>query len=109
MNIPKLCETENISCEDKIIYAFYYLPAVNFMWFIAEIDEEGKYAFGFANLNDPMNAEWGDIYLPELLQNGAYRVDNWKPTKFSDIDQELLFTDKSAEKCFEKITKPQDN
>jgi len=93
MNMPNLCETENVKCEEKIIYQVYYLASVQFLWLIAEYDPDQKMAFGFANLNDDLNAEWGDIYIPELLKAGARQVKGWVPRRFSEIKQDEILTE----------------
>jgi len=82
--IPKLYETEEVPLEKKVIHQAYAIPSVGFYWLIAEIDEKGNIAFGFANLNDDMNAEWGYIPVNELLENGAQVLQDWKPCGFAE-------------------------
>ncbi len=84
MKIPVLYETENILVEDKVIYMKYEIERIGFFWLIAELDEKQGLAFGYANLNDPMCAEWGYIDLGDLKANGAEEVENWIPKKFSE-------------------------
>lgn len=85
--IPKLYETENIPIEDKIIYEYWELPHVGFYWLIAELDPIEKLAFGYANLNDDINAEWGYIDINELESVGAYKVEEWVARKFGEINK----------------------
>ena len=83
-NIPQLYETEQTEAQDKIIYQKYEIPAIGFYWLIAELDRKTNIAFGYANLHDDANAEWGYISIPELLDNGAQLIPDWKPCKFSE-------------------------
>ncbi len=41
--------------------------------------------FGYANLNDDWNAEWGYIDIDELERNGARMVEDWKKRRFKDL------------------------
>ncbi len=87
MKIPKLYETEDVDAEDKMIYQKWELPHVGFYWLIAEYDPNERLAFGYANLNDDINAEWGYISIDELEENGAKPIEEWKPAKFRDIER----------------------
>jgi len=84
MKIPTLYETENLPISEKIIYQKYEIKEIDFFWLIAEIDEERGLAFGYANLNDSENAEWGYISIQELKENGVIAVKNWIPKKFHE-------------------------
>ncbi|NIR13661.1 MAG: DUF2958 domain-containing protein, partial [Desulfobacterales bacterium] len=75
----KLYETEGVPFEEKIIYQHWRIHYVNFYWLIAELDRDRDLAYGYANLNDDLFAEWGYISLRELYQNGARRDESWKP------------------------------
>ena len=83
-NIPQLYETEQTAASDKIIYQKYEIRAIGFYWLIAELDRKTNTAFGYANLHDDFNAEWGYISIEELLDNGAQLIQDWKPCKFSE-------------------------
>ena len=89
--IPKIGHTEDIPTEQKIIHQKWQIPQIGFYWMIAEIDPEKELAFGYANLNDDYNAEWGYISLAELRESGASQDKSWIPKKFSDAkrDEEL--------------------
>ena len=87
MDIPKLYETDNVPMEDTVIYQKWELPHVGFYWLIAELNPEEELAFGYANLNDDHMAEWGLIPINELIENGAFPVEDWKPVKFSEIER----------------------
>jgi len=87
-NFPALYSTENIKADDKIIVEHFFIGGCD--WYIAESDEHGL-MFGFANLGDPQNAEWGYIDLNELKaikRQGVFEVDrdlHWTPKKFSEV------------------------
>lgn len=99
--IPKLYETESIPTNDKIIYLHFFVGACD--WYIAEYDGNDIF-WGFANLGNPVNAEWGYISFNELQEAKTYstmtdeqggkelkipiEVDfdlHWKPKRFGDI------------------------
>jgi hypothetical protein len=82
--IPKLYETESVPVEKKVIHQAYAIPSVGFYWLIAEIDEKENIAFGFANLNDDMNAEWGYIPIDEVVDSGGEMVEDWKPCEYPE-------------------------
>ncbi len=85
LEIPNLYETEDIPLEEKIIYECWIQPLVDFYWLLAEKDPDKRIAFGYANLNDDINAEWGYIDLNELESIGAFKLDNWKPKKYCEL------------------------
>ena len=72
--IPKICETDGTPFEKKIIHQVWTLADVGFVWCIAEIAENGREAFGYANLNCDRDAEWGYIDLEDIQKNGAKLV-----------------------------------
>lgn len=91
--IPKLYETENIPMEEKIIYQKWHLKLRDsryFFWLIAELDPVERIAFGYANLDDDQNAEWGYADLTEILLNGGERDMRWKPLKFDEALKKVL-------------------
>jgi len=49
-----------------VVHLHYLTDACD--WYIVELDEDRRYAYGYVNLGDPQNAEWGDIDLSELRQ-----------------------------------------
>lgn len=85
--IPKLYETENIPLEKKTIYQKWEIKSIGFYWLIAELDRKENLAFGYANLNDDVFAEWGYISVEELIDNGASRDNDWKPVPFSEAQK----------------------
>lgn len=82
--IPKLYETEPMSLEEKVIYQVYTLHSCKFFWMVAELNVDENLAFGFANLNDDSNAEWGYISISEIMDCGAILERDWTPCKFSE-------------------------
>jgi hypothetical protein len=87
--IPKLYETENVPLGEKIIYQRYEIKEIGFYWLIAELDEEKDLAFGYANLNNDLFAEWGYIDVRELLDNGAELDDEWKPCSYREAIERI--------------------
>jgi hypothetical protein len=87
--IPRLYETENVPLEKKIIYRRYQIKELGFYWLIAELDEERNLAFGYANLNDDVFAEWGYIDIQELLENGAELDKEWKPCTYKEAMERI--------------------
>jgi hypothetical protein len=84
IHIPKLYETESVPLEEKVIHQAYAIPSIGFYWLIAEIDEKENIAFGFANLNDDINAEWGYIPIDEVMENGGELTQDWKPCEYPE-------------------------
>ena len=85
--IPKLYETDGIPFEKKTIHQKWDLKKVNFYWLIAELDRKENLAFGYANLNDDICAEWGYISIEELMDNGAELDRTWKPCSFVEAQK----------------------
>ena len=90
--IPALYATEALRMPDKIIRLHYFLGSCD--WWIAEIDRDNEesLAFGFVNLGDPQNAEWGYISLRELEEMTVFgfvveRDLHWDPKPFSEIQR----------------------
>ena len=77
----------HIDRKDKIIRMHFFIGGCD--WYIAEFDGKDTF-FGFVNLNDPQNAEWGYFTLSELntININGIQVDQdlrWQPKKFSKI------------------------
>ena len=86
--IPKLYSQENKKTENIIIYQKWIHPfCPGYFWLISEYSPVEKNAFGYANLNDDQNAEWGYIHLPELIENGALMVKGFEPQPFKTVMQ----------------------
>ena len=85
--LPVLYETDEIDCADKIIRLHFFIGGCD--WYIVEFDGKDTF-FGFANLNDPQNAEWGYISLNELAAIDLHGLEvdrdlHWQPKRFSEI------------------------
>lgn len=93
--IPRLYETEKVPFEKKTIYQRYEIKELDFYWLIAELDEKENLAFGYANLNDDVCAEWGYIYIKELLENGAKLDKEWKRCTYKEAMEKI--TEERAE------------
>ena len=61
--IPKLYETEHIPIQDKLIYLHFFIGGCD--WYVCEFDGQDTF-WGYANLNDDLNAEWGYVSFSEL-------------------------------------------
>jgi len=85
--LPSFYETEKIDCNDKIIYLHFFIAGCD--WYAAEFDGQDIF-FGFVNLNDAQNAEWGYFSLSELVEININGVEidtdlHWQTKKFSEI------------------------
>ena len=86
--LPAYRSTDSIDCENKIIHMHFFIGGCD--WYIAEYEPTHRIFFGFANLNDDLNAEWGDIPFDELIAINikGMEVDRdlyWKPKPFKEI------------------------
>lgn len=81
-DVPELYATENIPFGKKIIFQRYQIKEIGFYWLIAELDRKRNLAFGYANLNNDMFAEWGYISIDELIDSGAELDRDWKPCTY---------------------------
>lgn len=89
--IPKLYSTERIPLKDKLIYLHFFIGSCD--WYVAEYDGEDLF-WGYANLGDPQNAEWGYFSLTELraikiggwLEIDCEKEEYWTIRKFSEIN-----------------------
>jgi hypothetical protein len=85
-NVPKLYATESVLTKDKQFVLHFFVGSMD--WWIAEVDPDSWTGFGFANLGDPQNAEWGYVDLLELGEvtagpGGMVMVERdlyWSPT-----------------------------
>lgn len=64
--IPPLYGTERTPERDKVVHLHYFSGRCD--WWVLELDQAGRLAFGFACLGDPAMAEWGYINLHELAE-----------------------------------------
>lgn len=61
--IPRLYQTEDTPLSEKIIYLHFFIGGCD--WYIAEYDGDDLF-WGYVNLNDEQNAEWGYVSFSEL-------------------------------------------
>lgn len=93
LNIPPLYSTESTPVEAKVICARLFALASAATWFVAEFDPEEQVAFGYADLGDPVSAEWGYVSVAELESLkwlGVPRVEldlHFTPTRFADLKE----------------------
>ena len=83
---PKLYQIEDVPIEEKMIHLHFFIGGCD--WYIAEFDGEDL-MFGFANLDDLPNAEWGYISLSEIQSSIAEFDKFWTPKPFKEIKAEL--------------------
>jgi len=98
--IPPLYSSEETPTNEKVIHAHFFVGGCD--WWISEYDPKRGLMFGFCNLNDPQNAEWGYVDLAELktvrvkqkIKVGgtvmAFPVEvefdlHWKPKPFAEV------------------------
>lgn len=85
---PKLYETEDIKCEDKIAQARFFDPCGNMTWYLMEMDEKQERCFGYIV---GFEAEYGYFLISELegvkgpLGIGIERDFSFEPTKMGEI------------------------
>lgn len=88
-NIPQLYSTDDIPADKKLIHQKWEIPHLGFYWLIAELDKNESLAYGYANLNNDLFAEWGYISIGELVDNNAVCCLNWKPCMFVDAQKKM--------------------
>lgn len=89
--IPRLYATEDVEPEYKIVHLHYFVGGCD--WYVMELDEDRRRAFGYVNLNDEQNAELGYFDMFELksllVASHGYPVVverdlGWTPRMFSE-------------------------
>lgn len=94
--IPRLYETEDVPAHQKTIYQKWEITQIGFYWLIAELDRKENIAYGYANLNDDVFAEWGYISISELVDNNAVRCQDWEPCTFEQA-QKIMHQKRSGQ------------
>ena len=86
--MPKTGETDGEGA-DAIVQLHYFYRGCD--WYITERDtgdgsddDSQHQAFGYANLGDPQNAEFGYISLPELFESAVELDLYWEPKPLKD-------------------------
>lgn len=95
--IPALNQTDGTPVEKKIIHQIWIIESVNFVWCIAELNAQTGEAFGYANLNDDCDAEWGYIDINDIKKNGAKMI-HVEPMQFENI-RDLVLPKNGCPKC----------
>ena len=89
--MPKLYETEHISCDDKIAQVKFFNPYGAGTWYGIEYDPKEELFFGYVSILGGYNDEYGYFSLQELESIeifpglGIERDRSFKPTKMRDI------------------------
>ncbi len=89
--LPRLYETEDVPVEEKVVRMHFVLGSAD--WYVTEYDPHDELFFGFVNLGDPQNAEWGYFCLQELRQVRialGFEVERdiwWRPRRVRDIPE----------------------
>lgn len=89
--LPGLYETEKTAMKDKIIHMHFFLGPCD--WYAAEYSSKEGLFFGYANLGDPVNAEWGYFSLYELRNvrtPEGFQIDrdlHWNPRRVEEIPE----------------------
>lgn len=74
----------------RIIHLHFFIGACD--WHVAEVDDDTWEAFGYADLGDPQNAEWGCLSLLDLeavVVVPGFVVERdlgWMPHSFSPVE-----------------------
>ncbi|MEV6928445.1 UvrD-helicase domain-containing protein [Dactylosporangium sp. NPDC051485] len=87
--IPRLYGTDGISPGQTMLHLHYFGGATD-VW-LAEYDPSTGEGFGYINLGDPTDAEWGYVNLPELeaINHGLTIIErdlHWTPVQASDAN-----------------------
>lgn len=96
--LPALGATSDVPEAEHVVRAHYFGPSQD--WWLVEYDPAtgDAFGFGFVNLGDPQNAEWGSVSLVELeainhrpegfpLDVIIERDCHWTPKRFAEIER----------------------
>lgn len=84
--VPALYATEHVPLWEKVVHLHYFVGACD--WWVVELGEDRRVAFGLADLGDPQSAEWGYVDLVELS-----KVEVEHPAGFTlVVERDLLWT-----------------
>lgn len=77
-------KSRNDNGADTVMYLHYFYG--NADWYISEWQKGDDIFFGFANLGDDLNAEWGSVLRKELVEHGRIELDFYfKPKPIKSI------------------------
>ena len=90
--------------DNKIVYLHYFCG--NFDWYITEKDEgiHQNQMFGYANLNDDQNAEWGYMNMQEFNENYVELDFFWEPKRFGDRLKTIGYTIEPTHEAYAVMT-----
>ena len=85
--LPPLYAYGDVASEDILIHLHFFMGGCS--WYVAEFDGEDTF-FGYVNLNNPQNGEWGYFSLEELEEIKIHNIEidtdlDWRPRRFSEI------------------------
>jgi len=95
--VPALYATEDVPLVQKQVFLHYFCGACD--WYVVELDEERRIAFGWMNLGDDQNAELGYFDLNELrdlLVRGPHNL----PVV---VERDLYFTPQPLRRCVQGL------
>lgn len=70
---------------DQTMYLHYFYG--NMDWYVSEYDKENATLYGFANIGDDLNAEFGSRYVSELTETKGIELDFYfEPTAIKNIE-----------------------
>lgn len=104
--LPSYRTYQDTPAEDIIISGHFFM-APAFDWYVAEYDRDDTF-WGFVNLNDPQNAEWGPFTLSELreVKASAPLINALTREKIADIPIEIEWDEHWTPKPFREIQIP---
>ncbi|MEV6922957.1 UvrD-helicase domain-containing protein [Dactylosporangium sp. NPDC051485] len=87
--LPRLYGTDGMPPEQTVLHVHYFGGSTD-VW-LAEYDPGTGEGFGYINLGDPADAEWGYVSLPELeaINRGLTIIErdlHWTPVQAGDAD-----------------------
>lgn len=83
-DIASSMNPKNDKGKDTIMYLHYFYGGAD--WYIAEWDKENGIFYGFANIGDDINAEFGSVFVSDLVNNGSIELDFYFiPTEIKNI------------------------
>ena len=88
--VPAMNPESTVPLAEKKIYMHFFVGSCD--WYAVEWDVETREFFGYVNLGDDMNAEWGYFSLDKLisLHVGPFEVDydrHWDVRQVKDIPE----------------------
>ena len=92
--MPGLYCTETTPCADKRVYLHFFTQSCD--WYACEYDPHEHLFWGFVNLGDDRNAEWGYFSFEELRAYTRRIGVNGRGMMMQEIDREVNWRVKRA-------------